>query len=566
MEPLTPAKRLTAIAAGIVLAAGAGVAIYREVTRQPLAKLVRADLPLLELTVKLRDSANQDLDAANSLVGSNDEVPAGDERCPALVGGDTGSASAVDVSVKRPADCPKRAAWYVRKHPVAFTLYFNQGEAFLQWWDQQAEVQRLLDNRFVKGLFFGLLQSLHVKAEQLNLQGIQGDFLLQVLRDAVGANAELHYDMAHGSQGWVIGYSRSASRFADQAMPALAGVLASSGYRVGKLPEPILEARIGLQKLFVTEYDGRIYLAQSLEALLNVLDSIAPEAGGGDAPLSLVLRSEAFVAHLLPVMAGAESYPIRWDFALTGAEPGWLSLPAASWQRQLHPRLFDGVVASMPHDAFAGFAASLALPPDLTGDDWRKLAAAGPSANPPGPEPAGIGVVWDFSPDDPAGAVGVVVANPGQPQASPAYAQYLKNPDLGAECAGGSLFLAASSANLLTRMKDACNKQSLSPLDWQRGAEKQRLQDAQLLAFVNPATAARELFLAGGAGANQDANEFAPRWQQDYEAAKAAMRRDGDKLFANLPLLSYAGRVADNASGARLQGKLVAQAVAAAAD
>lgn len=113
MEPLTPAKRLTAIAAGIVLAAGAGVAIYREVARQPLAKLVRADLPLLELTVKLRDSANQDLDAANSLVGSNDEVPAGDERCPALVGGDTGSATAVDVSVKRPANCPKRAAWYV---------------------------------------------------------------------------------------------------------------------------------------------------------------------------------------------------------------------------------------------------------------------------------------------------------------------------------------------------------------------------------------------------------------------------------------------------------------------
>lgn len=559
MEPLSPAKRLTAIAAGIVLAAGASVALYQHLTKQPLAKLVRADLPLLELTVKLRDAARNDLDASASLVGSNDEVPAGDERCPALTGGDIGSATAVDVSIKRPADCPKRAAWYVRKHPVAFTLYFNRGDAFLNWWDNQPELRQMVENRFVKGLFFGLLQSLHVKAEQLNLQGIQGEFLLQLLRDAVNANAELHYDMAHGSQGWVISYRRSASGFADQALPALAGVLASSGYRVGKLPEPILEARIGLQKLFFTEFRGRIYLAQSLEALLNVLDNTAPEPAGNDAPLSLTLRGEAFVANLLPVFAGAETYPLRWDFALTGSAPGTLHLPSATWQGQLHSRLFEGVVASIPHDAFAGFAASLALPPDLTAEDWRKLAASGPSANPPGLEAAGIGLVWDFNPNDPTGAVGIVVANPNQPQASAAYAQYLKNPDLGAECGGGSLFLAASSTNLLTRMKDACNKQSLSPLDWQRGVEKTRLQDAQLIAFVNPGAATRELFLAGGAGANQDANEFAPRWQQDYEAAKAAMRQDGDKLFTSLPILSYAGRITDPTAGVTLAGKLIAQ-------
>jgi hypothetical protein len=169
-----------------------------------------------------------------------------------------------------------------------------------------------------------------------------------------------------------------------------------------------------------------------------------------------------------------------------------------------------------------------------------------------------VGLVWDFTADSPTGAVGIIVANPQQPQASAAYAQYLKNPDLGAECAGGSLFLAASSESLLTRMKDACNKQSLSPLDWQRGIEKQRWQAAQLTAFVNPGAAVRELFLAGGAGTTQEANEFAPRWQQDYEAAKAAMRQEGDKLFYGLPILSYAGRV-EGDSGAVLEGKLIAQ-------
>ncbi len=559
MEPLTPAKRLTVIASAVVLTATAGVVGYQDYSRQPLSRLMRAGLPMLDLTVKLRDSANKDLDAATSRVGSNDEVPSGDDHCPALSGGDVGSATAVDVTVTRPADCPKLAAWYVKKHPVAFTLYFNQGTEFLKWWDTQPQVKVLTENRFVQGLFSGLLKSLKVKAEQLNLAGLQGEFLGQLLRDAVAANAELHYDMAHASQGWVMSYSRSDSQFIDQAMPALAGILATSGYRITKLPEPILETRIGLQRLFFTQYHARIYLAQSLEALLNVIDSVNPQANHGDAPLSLTLRTEAFIDNLLPVLTGLPTYPVQWDFALKDDQLGVMNLPAAVWQRQLHGQLFDGVLASIPHDAFAGAVASLAFSPDLTADDWRTLANDGPSENPPGPEPAGVGVVWDFTADSPSGAVGIIIGNPNQPQASAAYAQYLKNPESGVECAGGSLFLAASSPSLLTRMKDACEKQSLSPLDWQRGAEKTRLQSAQLAAFVNPGAAMRELFLAGGAGNAQDANEFSPQWQQDYETAKAAMRTDGDKLFLGLPILSYAGRV--GGGGARLEGRLVVQGV-----
>ncbi|NOV32045.1 hypothetical protein [Methylomonas sp. ZR1] len=558
MEPLSPAKRLTVIASAAVLTATAGIVAYQDYSRQPISRLMRAGLPLLDLTVKLRDSANNNLDASTSLVGSNDEVPAGDDHCPALTGGDVGSGTTMDVTVQRPADCPKQATWYVKKHPVAFTLNFNQGEAFLNWWDAQPQLQNLVGNRFVQGLFFGLLQSLKVKAEQLNLEGLQGEFLAQLLRDAVAANAELHYDMAHASQGWVISYSRSDSQFADQAIRALAGILATSGYRLNKLPEPILETRIGLQKLFFTQFRERIYLAQSLEALLNVIDSIPPQSRRSAAPLSLTLRSEAFIDNLLPVLTGAPTYPLQWDFALKDGELGTLNLPTAVWQSQLHGQLFEGVLASIPHDAFAGVAASLALSPDLTTADWQTLASNGPSTNPPGAEPAGVGLVWDFTADSPSGAVGIIVANPQQPQASAAYAQYLKDPDLGAECAGGSLFLAASSESLLTRMKDACNKQSLSPLDWQRGIEKQRWQAAQLTAFVSPGAAVRELFLAGGAGNAPEANEFAPRWQQDYEAAKAAMRQEGDKLFYGLPILSYAGRV-EGGSGAVLEGKLVAQ-------
>lgn len=560
MEPLAPSKRLILMSVAVALAATAGIVAYQQLSTAPLSDLARADLPMLDLVVKLRDAADQDLDAAGSRIGSSEEVPAGDERCPALSGGDIGSATVTSSEVQRPADCPRRAAWYVKKHPVAFTLYFNQGVSFLQWWDGQPQIEALLDNRFSQGLFFGLLQSLKIKAEQLKLDGLQGEFLAQLLRDAIAANAELHYDMAHGNRGWVLSYLRRDSDFAEKALPAMTGLLASSGYRVAKLPDPILEIRIGTQQFFLTEYQKRIYLAQSLEALLNVIDSVLPVYTRSQAPLSMAVRGEAFLGKLLPVVAGSPTWNAEFGFDLKDGKLGALTLPAGPWTKQLHGTLFEGVLASIPHDAFAAVAASLQLSPTLTVDDWRKFATSGPSSTPPGPESGGLALVWDFDAESPRGAIGVIVANPADPQASQSYQQYLRNAELSAECAGGSMFLAATSSSLLTRMKEACAHQSLSPLDWQRGSEKQRLSSAQLVTFVNPGAGIRELFLAGGAGNVQDASEFSPRWKQDYENAKAAMRQDGDKLFSSLPIFSYAGRVSDE-SEIRLEGKLVAQEV-----
>lgn len=558
MEPLTPSKRLIVIATAVALTATAGVVAYHELTKNPLGKMVRKDLPMLDLTVKLIDSAGQELDAADSRIADVGEAPAGDDHCPALNGGDISSANTTTADTQRPADCPHRALWTVKKHPVAFTLYFNDGDSVLKWWDNQPQVKTLVDNRFSQGLFFGLLQSLKVKAEQLNLQGIQGEFLAKLLRDAVAADADLHYDMSHGNRGWVLSYLRSDSDFAEQALPAMAGLLAGSGYRLAKLPEPILEMRIGLQQIFLTEYQHRIYLAQSLEAMLNVIDNIIPQYRHNSAPLYLTLRAEAFLDKLLPVLTGSPTWNAQFSFDLKDGQLGALTLPAGPWSKQLHDKLFEGVLASIPHDAFAAAVTSIQLPPTLTADDWRKLAEAGPSATPPGPEPGGLALVWDFDAEHPGGAVGVIVANPGDPQASQAYQQYLRNAERSAECGGGSVFLAATSDSLLTRMKEACAHQSLSVLDWQRSSDKQRYLSSQLMAFINPGAASRELFLAGGAGNTNDSGEFAPRWQQDYEKAKAAMREDGDKLFGNLPIFSYAGRV-NGGETITLEGRTVSQ-------
>lgn len=557
MESSASAKRLILTTLLVAVVALAVLLGYQQLRHKP-GDTDR--LPTLELVVKLLDSDGKALNAKGSLIASNQEAPAGDEHCPALKGGDIRSPSHASSDQSRPSDCPSVATWFVKKHPIAFTLYFNNGRQFLQWWDNQTQVHSLIDNRFSRGLFFGLINSLKIKADQLKLQGLQGEFLLYLLRDAIAANAELHYDMAHGRRGWVLSFRPQNGNYAQKAVPVMAQLLAGNAYRISRLPEPILEMRIGLQRWFLIEYQHRHYLAQSLEALLNVVDSITPAEKPSNAPLSLVTRAEAFIDKLLPVWTGSGTAEIRLDFDLQDGKLGSLSLPGGPWAKALHDNIFEGVLAGIPHDSFAAVATSLSLAPTMTVADWRQLADRSPTTATANDSKSGLALVWDFDAENPTGSVGIIIANPGTPEASPAYSQYLKNPELGAECGGGSVFLAATSQNLLTRMKEACAKQSLSPLDWHRGTEKQRYLSSQLLTFINPGTGIRQLFLAGGAGNSDDVHEFAPRWKQEYAQAKAAMREDGDKLFSDLPIFSYAGRLADDGT-LQLKGRLIKQEV-----
>lgn len=558
MEPLASSKRLIGIAVAAVLTCSLLLIIYFYLFNTSLNRMIKPDLPILQIQVQFRNLEHQNIDVSGNVIAGNPMPSTEDTECPVLQGGDIHSPSVASAEQQTQAKCPRTAIWYVKKHPIALTLYFHQGARFLQWWDSQPQIQTLLDNRFSQGLFFGLLQSMKIKAEQLKLNGLQGEFLGHLLRDAITANAELHYDLAHGDHGWVLSYLRKESPFAEQAIPAMAGLLATSAYRVHYLPEPVLEIRIGLQRFFLTELRQRLYLAQSLEALLNVIESLKPVTEPGTAPISLTLRAEAFLNKLVPAVTGTPEWHAQFQFALKDGELGRLQLPTGNWVQPFHAKLFDGVVASIPHDAFAAIASSLYLPPTLTLEDWQNMIGTEHAQIETGPEPGGLGLIWDFDPTSAHGAIGIIVANPGQPQASQAYRQYLRTDERSAECAGGSIFLAATSDALLTRMKEACARQSLSPLDWQRGSEQQRYANAQLISFLNPGAGIRELFLAGGAGNSDDGDEFTPEWKQAYVNAKAAMRRDGDALFQTLPIFSYAGRV-DTVGMVELEGQLIAQ-------
>ncbi len=157
--------------------------------------------------------------------------------------------------------------------------------------------------------------------------------------------------------------------------------------------------------------------------------------------------------------------------------------------------------------------------------------------------------------------MGVVIAGQSAPDAAQQFKSLFADPKLTAACGGGTVFLAATSEMLLTRMKEACERQSLSVLDWEKGSLAEDFSSRQLLFFLNPGTGMRELFLAGGAGAGEQTDSAVP-WKRQYEKAKAGMRADSETVFGGLPIFAYSGNAAQATGTVTLKGVNVRQGAA----
>ena len=111
-------------------------------------------------------------------------------------------------------------------------------------------------------------------------------------------------------------------------------------------------------------------------------------------------------------------------------------------------------------------------------------------------------------------------------------------------------------------MKEACERQSLSVLDWEKGALAEAFASRQLLFFLNPGTGMRELFLAGGARAGEQIGSRKSRGSRQYEKAKAGMRADSETVFGGLPIFAFSGNAAPGAGTVALKGINVRQGAA----
>jgi hypothetical protein len=569
----TPRRSSLLIGALTALLALAGLLWWggRRLQQAPPGSLVAGQLPLLELRVQFVDLDGTPVAAAETRLGDSPaEAPAAPAAqpdtppCPELVGGDTREAFELPEKNKGVADgCPRVARWVVKRHPVAFSCYVRDGKALLAFLDSEPAARAVLSSPLVQGLLRDPLHGASLRGEDLNLEGIQGAFLTRLLREALQAQAELHYDLIHGRKGVVFSFVRDACPFAAKALPLIAGRLARSGYRLARLEEPVLELRLGLQRLFVAQHAGRVYLANGLEGLLNVLES-APATGPimPATPLVATLRAEAFMGRALPPLVGEPTWHAELGLGLSSAAPGELRLSGGRFAAHLRPAVFRGVLASIPRDCFAGVTASLYLPPEMDGALWRRLASEGPATAPAAGEPreAGVALLWDLSAAADGGLshIGVAIANPEAAALAERYRDYFADVELTADCGGGTVFLAASTPELLARMRESCAGQSLSVLDWTPAGElTAALGSAQLICFLNPAVGLRQSLLAGGAKPG-DLGPFEPRWKEQVEQAKRTMRQEAEAVFERLPLLVYAGPAAAQGVSV-LPGRMLAQ-------
>ncbi|MFH0785139.1 MAG: hypothetical protein V2B20_24725 [Pseudomonadota bacterium] len=536
-------------------------------TVSQVAQLVHKDIPILSLDLAFTDLEGEVIPVTEtrllSHVGPAAEKIVSEAPCPEIIGGDAPNGQTALEKRQLGDNCPKQAKWYVKRHPPALSLHFIKPEKFLPLFATEGPVKSFWESRFVQGLLRDPLQSGRVRAEDLGLAGLEGAFLEKLTKEALAADAILHYDFIHGNKGFVFSFVRNKCPYAAKALPIIAAKLVRSGYQVPGIDEPVFEMHVGLQRFFLCQYKERVYLANGLEALLNIVDQETPlEDDAPKTPMVLSLRGEAFLDNLIPTIVGKPRFHMHLGIDFSDNAPGFLRLDSGKYANHLRTKLFKGVPASIPQDIFAAVVTSFHLSAEMTDDTWLELAENGPGETAAaGPEESGVAILWDLASEEQGvTGMGVAIANQDAPEKVKKMDRYFKNEELTEVCGGGTVYLAATNKNLLLRMLESCEHRSMSILDWERGRKSDLYATSQLSMFMNPGSGLRELLLAGGAAASEN-TDLQPEWKQEMEKAKARLYQEGKAVFGRLPILGYAGNAASGAKTIELKGFTVQQGV-----
>jgi hypothetical protein len=568
--PARDARRRRRLLGGLaVLVVGAVVAALA-LRHTRIDRFVTPGTPRVRLHVAVVDAERKPIAATDSRLAdgaapSSEPPPVErppDETPPSTSGpGAVAPVSSGDRRPSAPVEPPERDATVrLTRAPIGLSLYVLDDRALLAWATDNPTAREVLSSELVRGAFEDALRTTRVRAEDLKLGGdVQGAFLVPLLRDVLGAGAALHYDASQGRRGWVLSFRRGGAPLVSRLLPPVLGALARRTYRVEKADLSVVEILVGEQPLFLAETDGIVHVGTSLRGVLQVIEvGPLPAPSGARGTVAVTVRAEAWVQNLLPLVTGSPDWHASWSVDLArAADAGSITTSGGTVFGHLRPALPPGVLASVPRDAFAAVAASLPVPLGMTPDDWNRIAHDGiQPATVPGTEPAGIALVWDVSAKNASlSDVGVAVQRGGG-DVDAELSGYLRDGVAHATCAGGSVWLAATTELLLTRMREACERQSPSLLDWRSG----RGRDAgQLVLLVDPGVGLAEMLAAGIGAASEardaEAAEVAdPEWKQRYLAAVERARASGDSTVARLPALVFEGQ--GGARGATLEGAL----------
>jgi len=422
-------------------------------------------------------------------------------------------------------------------------VYVTSGKDVVAWYEKNEALQGLRNSSVWQGFIRQLSTLLRVRAEDLELKGMSGQFLEEFVREAVAADAVIHYDLVHGPGGIVFSFVREKAPLLGAALPLLVRTVGTSAYRIESSPEPIIELRLQGMRLYLLQQSDRVLVASGLEGLLNVLaEPIAPPPAL-QGSVTAVLRTETYFDRFLNATVGKDSFPVTVSFDLSEKSMAVSEgvLPKALIYNTLGPSTQTGVLAAVPFDALGALVLSAHVPLDLPASEWT-IPKSPPTA------PGGISLVWDVSAEKGGIEVGIAVPAPEKAEASQVTMQdFLSDQAVSVACAGGAIWLGASSDRLLARMKDACEKQSLSVLDL-KGMAPGALAEQQVSLLLNTSVWLKEVYrLGGGKSPREGAGE-------PEKKMVTALLEQIDALAKGLPVIGFTGKVVPPQDELRLKG------------
>ena len=534
----------------------AGIALLPFIESGALVRLTQRALggksaPLTTLQIRMLTPKRQEIPPRNSRIG--------EAAAPSETPTPSPTASLYGW-MKRPSPTPVPAqlAVDVVRMPLALSFYAQDGRRLYRFLMEHRQAREFLNSELARGALAEIISTANVRGEDLKIGSLQGSLIAPLAEELFGAGAALHYDFFRGRSGFVLSFERAKAPKTSALLTLLVPAITKRELAVPRAGLRVAELLLGRQRFFFVEDRGRCLVSTGLTALLNILEQGEPPRPAVEAAsLSLVLRAEAFLDQLLPLLTGAEEWQLRWDVPLDASQAaaGKLAFDPASAFGRLSPELASGVLASIPRDSFAALAAGLELPPHMTLEDWALVPTKGLQNTSPPAQRAGIGLIWDLHAKEKLSSVGIIVSRRPGVSSQLALKDYVSTAAFSAGCAGDSVWLAASSELLLNRMREGCEGQSLSLRDTLEASPGVPFNAVLLF---NPVSGLDQMLQAGIPAALADhsgGEAVAPVWKTQYLAAVENARGKARRSLAILPALLFRGSL--NAKGGTLDGQTI---------
>jgi hypothetical protein len=457
----------------------------------------------------------------------------------------------------KPLKCPNLLVIQSPVRTVSMTVHVRRGADLLNWFTKNPDTRKFLETPLGTGLFEGVLELLRVRSEDLKLNGLSGPVFESLLANLLDSDFRIHWSPVKGQRSTTISFKKSGPSSA--VLSAVVKATEKAGYVIEGLDGRISEILFGGRTLFFHEDETTFRVAVSLFGMIDSLVTPrdpSPETVPGT--IALEIRAESLLGNLLETLVGPGSatWPIWVGFELSAerSEPSTAWVSPSRFGTMVTQKVPLSVLRSIPHDVFAATWFGIRMPQRLPESSWADLAAGNVDFAQSGVE-QGLAIVWDLEADASPGvsSMGVVVSTGDKDIAKDLGAIWFE-PSLVATCDSG-LALAATTSSLLTRMTEACNRRSMSFVDWKQSPMKGLTELPKVGVFVNPVVGAWQTWLAGevkkAEKSTQPPSSVAKPWVEKMDQARTKLRLEVQSDVKTLPVMSWT--ISD--SGARTENQ-----------